>query len=246
MRPTTRPVKQPGGHPYPRLARPIAAAATAAGLLLTLTAPARALPMLPLDPAEECHFTTAVQVIDQDDGLEVVFPSNGPTTIQGDASYSRPGQGGSTKGIANGSITGNTIEIHATWSGPYLFSHYTGQINPDNSASGTVTNSNGSNATTGWHTKFSDRIKCRASAPAPVPPAPVPPAPNPPAPAGLTATVNADTDLYDKSNDNGDAHVIGMLKKGQVVKVVSPCSRNAWCMLTQPKGAAWGRDLTNN
>ncbi|WP_068186939.1 hypothetical protein [Mycobacterium sp. UM_CSW] len=192
--------------------------------------------MTPLAPAEDCNFTTAVQVLDQDDGLEVVLPSNGPTTIQGDASYSRPGQNGFTKGVANGNLTGNTIEIHVTWSGPFLFSNYKGQVNPDNSASGTVTNSNGNNATTGWHTKFSDRIKCKASPQAPVPPAPV----------ALTATVNADTDLYDKSNDNGDARVIGMLKKGQVVKVVSACTRNAWCILTQPKGAAWGRDLTNN
>lgn len=213
-------------------------------LHLALTAPAQAFPVIPLAPVDDCRFTSAVQVLDQDDGLEVVFPSNGPTTIQGDASYSRPGQNGFTKGVANGTLTGNAIDIHVTWSGPFLFSHYTGQVNPDNSASGTVTNSNGNNATTAWHTKFSDRIKCKA---APAPPPPVPPAPvPPPAPAALTATVNADTDLYDKSNDNGDAHVIGMLRKGQVVTVVSACSRNAWCILTQPKGAAWGRDLTNN
>ncbi|MGZ4524964.1 MAG: hypothetical protein ACXVX7_00635 [Mycobacterium sp.] len=234
-------------HPRRPFERPVAAAAAATGaigLLLALTAPARALPLIPLAPVDDCRFTTAVQVLDQDDGLEVVFPSNGPTTIQGDASYSRPGQPGFTKGVANGTLTGNAIDIHVTWSGPFLFSHYTGQVNPDNSASGTVTNSNGNNATTGWHTKFSDRIKCKA---APAPPAPVPPAPvPPPAPAALTATVNADTDLYDKSNDNGDAHVIGMLRKGQVVTVVSACTRNAWCILTQPKGAAWGRDLTNN
>jgi hypothetical protein len=192
--------------------------------------------MMPLAPAEDCNFTAAVQVLDQDDGLEVVLPSNGPTTIQGDASYSRPGQNGYTRGVANGTLTGNGIEIHVTWSGPFLFSHYTGQVKPDGSASGTVTNGNGNNATTGWHTKFSDRIRCKAPAPAPAPPAP----------AALTATVNADTDLYDKSNDNGDARVIGMLRKGQVVKVVSACTRNAWCILTEPKGAAWGRDLTNN
>jgi hypothetical protein len=40
--------------------------------------------------------------------------------------------------------------------------------------------------------------------------------------------------------------VIDMLRKGQVVKVEAPCTANAWCILTDPKGAAWGRDLTNN
>jgi hypothetical protein len=67
-----------------------------------------------------------------------------------------------------------------------------------------------------------------------------------PTAAGLTATVNANTDLYDKPNDNGDAVVIDMLHKGQVVKVTAPCSHDAWCILTDPVGAAWGRDLTNN
>lgn len=67
-----------------------------------------------------------------------------------------------------------------------------------------------------------------------------------PAAAQLTATVNADTDLYNKPNDNGDAQVIGMLNNGQVVKVAGACSPDAWCILTDPKGAAWGRDLTNN
>jgi hypothetical protein len=65
-------------------------------------------------------------------------------------------------------------------------------------------------------------------------------------PAALTATVNPATDLYDKPNDNGDAQVIGQLRTGQVVKVAEACTKDAWCILTDPKGAAWGRDLTNN
>jgi hypothetical protein len=67
-----------------------------------------------------------------------------------------------------------------------------------------------------------------------------------PPPAALTATVNPATDLYDKPNDNGDAQVIGPLRTGQVVKVAQACSKDAWCILTDPAGAAWGRDLTNN
>ena len=60
-----------------------------------------------------------------------------------------------------------------------------------------------------------------------------------------TATVNADTDLYDKPSDQG-GHIIGQLNSGQVVNVQEACTAKAWCTLTQPAGAAWGRDLTNN
>jgi hypothetical protein len=66
-----------------------------------------------------------------------------------------------------------------------------------------------------------------------------------PAAAQQTATVNADTDLYDKPSDQG-GHKIGVLNNGQVVKAASACSPDAWCTLTDPKGAVWGRDVTNN
>lgn len=224
---------------------------TALGLLASPT-PVHAGPMFPLTPAGDCHFV-GVQVLDLDNGLEVILPSSG-TTITGDASYSHPGQNDIEKGVANGTLTGTAVDIHVTWSGPFLFSHFTGQVNDDHSASGTVTNDLGNNDTTGWHTKFNDRIDCK-KAPAPAePPAPLPgppagsgphPTPNSPPPATPTATTNADTDLYDKPSDQG-GHVIGMLNKGQVVKVVNACSSSAWCILTDPAGAAWGRDLTNN
>lgn len=93
---------------------------------------------------------------------------------------------------------------------------------------------------------------CTAKEAAPA--APPPPVVNPPnvpppvdnTPKASTATVNADTDLFDKPNDDGDAVVIDVLTAGRVVTVVSPCSPDAWCILSDPKGAAWGRDLTNN
>lgn len=44
--------------------------------------------------------------------------------------------------------------------------------------------------------------------------------------------------------DNGDTMVIDQLSVGQVVKVQSACSPNASCFSIEPKGAAWGRDLT--
>jgi hypothetical protein len=80
-----------------------------------------------------------------------------------------------------------------------------------------------------------------------VPPAAAPVVVPPPAP---TATVNSDTDLYDKPSDQG-GHIIGQLKAGQVVTLAlrhnTTCSANAWCYLFDPtSGAVWGRDLTNN
>jgi hypothetical protein len=54
--------------------------------------------------------------------------------------------------------------------------------------------------------------------------------------------VNSDVDLYDKAEGN----IIGILRKGQVVTVVTSCSSNAWCDLVDPAGAAWGQYLTNN
>jgi hypothetical protein len=195
--------------------------------LLGCPALAHARPMLPLAPAGSCKFV-GVQVLDEDDGLTVVLPSSGET-IQGDASVSHTGQNDSHPGTANGSLTGTAIDITVDWhGGPWLSSHYTGQVNDDHSASGTVNNIGMESHTANWHTKFSDRISCK-QAPAAAP----------------TATVNADTDLYDKPSDQG-GHVIGMLNHGQVVKVANACSPDAWCILTDPAGAAWGRDLTNN
>jgi hypothetical protein len=218
----------------------VAASATAISAFGLLTCPgfAQAYPMFPLTPVGPCQFV-GVQVLELDNGLEVVFPSSG-TTITGDADYSHPGQNDVEKGVVNGTLTGTAIDIHVTWSGPFLFSHFTGQVNDDHSASGTVTNSNGNTDTTGWHTKFNDRIDCK-KAPAPAPPDVTTPI-KPPA---ATATANADTDLYDKPSDQG-GHIIGQLNKGQLVKVVNACTPDAWCTLTDPAGAAWGRDLTNN
>jgi hypothetical protein len=139
-----------------------------------------------------------------------------------------------TYGSASGSIDGSNITVHITWNDNKGTADFTGTIGNDGIAHGTSTGT-------------------------PIPinlwnPGPWDTAPGllnctddqGPAAAQQTATVNADTDLYNKPNDNGDAQVIGTLKNGQVVKVAGACSPNAWCILTDPKGAAWGRDLTNN
>jgi len=74
------------------------------------------------------------------------------------------------------------------------------------------------------------------------PPPPVNPPPSPsPTP---TATVTSDVDLYDVPGGNGN--IIGMLRKGQVIKVAKPCPSDDWCDLTDPKGSAWGSFLQNN
>ena len=59
-----------------------------------------------------------------------------------------------------------------------------------------------------------------------------------------TATVNADTDLYDKPADQG-GHKIGVLNTGHVVKVDttknSACSSNAWCYPDRPHERGLGK-----
>jgi hypothetical protein len=116
--------------------------------------------MFPLAPPGSCKFVGG-QVLDQDNGLEVILPSSG-ATIAGDASYSHPGQDDVTNGSASGSLTGSTIDINVTWTkgpGAGHTNHYIGQVNDDHSASGTTTNELGT--TNGWTTKFKDRISCK-------------------------------------------------------------------------------------
>jgi hypothetical protein len=67
---------------------------------------------------------------------------------------------------------------------------------------------------------------------------------NPPPPPTPTATVTSDVDLYDVPGGNGN--IIGMLRQGQVIKVVKACPSEDWCDLTDPKGSAWGSFLKNN
>jgi hypothetical protein len=58
------------------------------------------------------------------------------------------------------------------------------------------------------------------------------------------ARANVADDLYDVPGGNGT--IIGMLRQGQVVKVVKACPSGDWCDLTDPKGSAWGSFLKNN
>ncbi len=103
--------------------------------------------------------------------------------------------------------------------------HYTGKVNDDLTVGGALSESNGVGGV--WH--YDGTVTCIDAPPVTV----------------LKATVIRDTDLYDKPSDQG-GHIIGMLNKDQVVTVSSACSADAWCTITDPAGAAWGRDLKND
>jgi hypothetical protein len=94
--------------------------------------------------------------------------------------------------------------------------------------------------------------------PIPEPPAPQPPLPKrtlgragntgPPPPQTLdpgapTATVTSDVDVYDEPGGGGN--VIGILRQGEVVKVVKACLSNDWCALADGR-FAFGQFFKNN
>ncbi|UXA19191.1 hypothetical protein [Mycobacterium sp. SMC-4] len=201
---------------------------------------AHALPQFPLAPACSGYsYNSPAMEVAQNNNVTVVVDKSGDF-FSGNAGYTQNGSGVWTNGTAVGRISGRNITIDFTWNNG-LTTHWDGYIDDDLTARGTAKNSEG--AVNTWSSKA--KFHCvPAAAPPSASPAPSPtPATTPDA---LTATVNADTRLYDKSNDDGDAVVIGELKVGQVVTVKSACSPNAWCFLAEPAGAAWGRDLTNN
>jgi len=174
----------------------------------------------------------------QDNNVTVVVDKSGDF-FSGNAGYTQNGSGVWTNGTAVGRISGRNITVDFKWNNG-LTTRWDGYVDDDLTARGTAKNSEGVVNT--WSSKA--KFDCvPAVAPPPQPPV-TPDVPKPP--DEPTATVSADTDLYDRANDDGDARVIGQLNVGQVVKVKSACSPNAWCFLVEPEGAAWGRDLTNN
>lgn len=207
---------------------------------LPLTSPAaHALPHLPLAPACSSYsYNSPAMEVAQDNNVTVVVDKSGDF-FSGKAGYTQNGSGVWTNGTAVGRISGRNITVDFTWNNG-LTTRWDGYIDDDLTARGTAKNSEGAVNTWSSKAKFDCIPAATPSSQSPTPT--TTPAP----PDELTATVNADTRLYDKSNDDGDAVVIGELTVGQVVKVESACSPNAWCFLVEPKGAAWGRDLTNN
>ena len=203
----------------------------ASSIAITVAAPAQA------DACSQWGFPNGGNGFDTGWGGSLQFNAAGKSVSQAAASW-LGGPGGS--GYLNGSLSGTGVSF--TWKGdggPPNFSGgatitFSGTVDNDGSAHGTAMN--GDKITTFTSQK---RLVCLDAPPVAPPPVVAPPAATP------SATVNADTDLYDKPSDQG-GHKIGVLNEGQVVKVVSACSSDAWCTLTSPKGAAWGRDLTNN
>ncbi|UJL29565.1 hypothetical protein HZU38_03305 [Mycolicibacterium vanbaalenii] len=232
----------PPGQEHPRLkllaANGFTVALLAAAFPLASPA-AHALPQFPLAPACSSYsYNSPAMEVAQDNNVTVVVDKSGDF-FSGNAGYTQNGSGVWTNGTAVGRISGRNITVDFKWNNG-LTTHWDGYIDDDLTARGTAKNSEG--AVNTWSSKA--KFDC---VPAAAPPAQSSgPVNDPPPLDELTATVNADTDLYDKANDDGDAVVIGQLNVGQVVKVQSACSPNAWCFLVEPKGAAWGRDLTNN
>lgn len=153
------------------------------------------------------------------------------------------------KKINSGGLRGADINFTVRWirrdpstsTDLDIRSAVTGTVADDGTARGGALDDR--NARVDWVAR--DRLTC-ADAPPPEPaPAPVPaPAPAPaPEPAAPTATVTSDVDVYDAPGGGGN--VIGILRQGEVVKVVKPCSSNDWCALADGR-FAWGEFFRNN
>jgi len=148
------------------------AAATAISVVvfLTVSPPAQAHPMLPLAPACASYLWPGGGNFSVHSGNGVLM--NVPTSqdyVVGRASYLPDGApaADATYGNPSGGIKGGTsIDITINWDqgpGAGYTSHYTGKINDDGLASGTLTNSNRQDA---WSS--SQTFSCITPAPPPV------------------------------------------------------------------------------
>jgi hypothetical protein len=229
-----------------------AATITAAGALLTCPALAQARPMFPLaPPCGNWEFSGGYVLIGESTtGFSTRFDTapTPSTSVAGTAADGTDKKGGAHHGTAHGGISGRHIDVTVNWDNG-TYQGYVGDVTDETHANGRTQNNHPDQSNIPWATQ-STAFKC-ADAPA-AQPGPVqkqdPAQKQDPHPQASTPTarVTRDTDLYDKSNDNRDAKIIGHLKAGQTVKVNAACTPNAWCTLTEPAGAAWGRDLTNN
>jgi hypothetical protein len=202
-------------------------AATAIGAVGIIAVPG---PAAQADPTS-CTLDSPVLTLDVTDGSVYTIDWTGTHPTGGTKSVYEGGKvkfgGASGPGVIPANPYPN-IDFTINWGD--VTNHITGQIDPlAGFAYGQVAKGNNIGGWT-WSAQH-EHWTCTGNQ--------APPAAQP------TATVNADTDLYDKPSDQG-GHKIGVLNNGQVVKVTAPCSSDAWCTLTDPKGAVWGRDVTNN
>jgi hypothetical protein len=201
-----------------------AAAIGAAGLLVTIPAPAQGSPTFPLAPPRCLNYTAAVNgpyIFHLDNGTDMSITFNG-TQIAGPASYTAGY--GHMEGTATGVISGDTLNGHATWNDG-AYTDFQGTItdseNGVGTASGTAVGQKGRGdwIRNTWKSEFF--YKCTDAPPA-APPAPAPapkPAPIPGTPVTQTVKVTSDVDVYDiPDGDNG--HNLGVLRKGSRVQVL--------------------------
>lgn len=155
--------------------------------------------------------------------------------------------GTSLKGTITGDITkGSLINLTVTRGSKYPPLLLSGSVGPDNRGHGAYTYEN--HDTASWD--MNEELNC---VPVPPPPAPAPapdnrPIAGPDKPAAKTlgtATVVADTDMYDKPDGQGQK--IGTLLAGEQHPLMEPC-RDDWCRVGTielggfpglPNGTAW-------
>lgn len=229
-----------------------AAAIGAAGLLLTVPAPAQATPMFPLAPPCNSYQFPGGYVLfhEPTTNFSFRFDTTGKpsTSVAGTLADGTDKKGAPFHGTAQGGISGRHVDITVNWDNG-TYQGYVGDVGTDGYAHGRTQNNHPDQSGIPWDL-VSAAFTC---ADAPVPPAnagtgaqggtgaetgPVVEKP-PPAP---TATVTSDVDLYDVPGGSG--RVIDLLKTGQVVTLDttenSTCPANDWCVFADPKGAAWG------
>jgi hypothetical protein len=220
-----------------------AAAISAIGVL-TGSAIAQARPPIPLAPT--CSFN-GTYVLNQSNGFRVEFPWNGAAPSGTAIAYGNDQQPKLTGPVSGGITSANEVAVTIDWAGP-SHGQYVGALDAGGNVRGGFNQDiGGSGNTASWDSVTP--LKC-VEAPAPAPPQkPPPPAeiPKPPdekpIPAAPTATVTSDVDQY--SGPNGEGDVIGILRVGDVLKVVAPCPADGWCNFTDGT-SAWGEFLKNN
>lgn len=217
----------------------IASTAAAAGAAALLTVPT------PSSAAPACldwrfgQSGDAALFLNLDNGVRIGVPWLGGTnkvrTNPPNASLLTSPDGGRWQGEiepGGGTYQNDTIKFRINWTqgvgAEHPASAFTGRIDPNGVASGTVVNEK--NVTNGWTAEGNFVCSARAAEPVPVD--------NKPAdetPAANTATVLKMSDVYDGPDGNGNR--LGPesyhLAPGRKLTIAEPC-RDNWCLLNIP------------
>ena len=232
------------------------ATAVAAIASLTYVAPAQAYPPMPLLPPNACRVDPPGGYQFAGGPVTLVYPGigetrfNTPTGTHVDTSAETFYENGtSLKGTVTGDITkGSLIYLTVTRGPKYPPLLIGGDVGRNNKGHGAYSFENHDSAL--WEMK--EELSC-VPVPQKAPPAPAPEPANKPVadtpaegPKGFgTATVVADTDMYDKPDGLGQK--IGTLLVGEEHPLMEPC-RDDWCRVGTielggfpglPNGTAW-------